>query len=48
MLRPGLSGDVILLDRDITSCPTAEIGDTRVLLTLFRGAVVWRDPGFEG
>lgn len=48
MLRPGLSGDVILLDRDITACAPTGIGATRVLLTLFRGAEVWRDPTFGG
>lgn len=48
MLRPGYSGDLIITDRDITTCAPTEIGGTRVLLTLFRGAEVWRDPGFEG
>jgi predicted amidohydrolase YtcJ len=48
MLRPGLSGDVIVLDRDITTCDPHDIGGTEVLLTLFRGAEVWRDQGFGG
>jgi hypothetical protein len=39
---------VILLDRDITACAPTGIGATRVLLTLFRGAEVWRDPTFGG
>lgn len=47
-LRPGFSADLIVLDRDILTCPADEISQTRVLLTLFRGAEVWRDPGMEG
>jgi predicted amidohydrolase YtcJ len=48
MLRPGLSADAIILDRDITTCDPTTIHATQVLLTLFRGAQVWRDPSFEG
>ncbi len=48
MLRPGLSADAIILDRDITTCDPYDIHTTNVLLTLFRGAEVWRDPSFEG
>ena len=48
MLRPGLSADAIILDRDITTCHPTDIHATQVLLTLFRGAEVWRDPAFEG
>jgi predicted amidohydrolase YtcJ len=48
MLRPGFSGDLIVLDRDITTCDPYAIGGTRVLLTLFRGQEVWRDPEFGG
>lgn len=47
-LRPGHSGDLILLDRDIFACDPYEIAETNVLLTLFRGQEVHRDPGFEG
>jgi len=42
MLRPGFSADLIILDRDIFTCPPQEISETRVLLTLFKGSVVWR------
>jgi len=42
MLRPGYSADLIVLDQDIFACPAQEISATRVLLTLFKGAVVWR------
>jgi predicted amidohydrolase YtcJ len=48
MLRPGLSADLIITDRDITACPATDIGGTQVLLTLFRGDEVWRDPAFGG
>jgi predicted amidohydrolase YtcJ len=44
MLRVGYSADLIVLDRDIFSCTTTEISATRVLLTLFKGAEVWRAP----
>ncbi|MCX7288233.1 MAG: amidohydrolase [Rhodobacterales bacterium] len=42
MLRVGFSADLIVLDRDIFACPATEISATRVLLTLFKGAEVWR------
>lgn len=48
MLKPGYSGDLILLDRDIFACDPYEIAETKVLLTLFRGNEVHRDPGFDG
>jgi predicted amidohydrolase YtcJ len=44
-LRPGFSADLILLDRDVFRVPAQEISETRVLLTLFQGREVWRDPG---
>ena len=44
-LRPGFSADLILLDRDIFTCPVEEIAATQVLLTLFKGRVVHQaDP----
>ena len=44
-LRPGFSADLILLDRDIFTCPVEEIAATQVLLTLFKGRVVQQaDP----
>ncbi len=42
MLRVGFSADLIVLDRDIFACPATDISATRVLLTLFKGAEVWR------
>lgn len=44
MLRPGFSGDLIILDQDIFAIPADEVSKTRVLLTLFKGQPVWRDP----
>lgn len=48
MLKPGFSGDLLLLDRDIYVCDPYEIADTQVLLTLFRGREVHRDKSFDG
>ncbi|WP_335936372.1 amidohydrolase [Streptomyces sp. PTD5-9] len=39
-VRPGLAADLIVLDRDVTQCPVADISDTRVQLTLVGGRVV--------
>jgi Predicted metal-dependent hydrolase with the TIM-barrel fold len=43
-LRAGYSADLIVLDQDIFACPPQLIGDTKVLLTLFKGRAVYR-PG---
>lgn len=48
MIRPGLSADLILLDRDIFTCAPDDIGATQVDLTLFQGCEVHRAPGFGG
>lgn len=47
-LRPGAAADLILLDRDIYAIPPHEIGDTRVLLTLFGGREIHRADRFDG
>jgi predicted amidohydrolase YtcJ len=47
-LRRGFSGDLIVIDRNILECPAKEISDTQVLLTLFKGQEVYRNPTFEG
>lgn len=44
MLRVGYSADAIILDRDIFAIEPAEISQTRVLSTLFKGTEVWRAP----
>lgn len=41
-LRPGFSADLIVLDQDIFACEPHRIGDTQVLLTLFKGRAVHR------
>ncbi|MEY3309768.1 MAG: hypothetical protein RLZZ413_3806 [Pseudomonadota bacterium] len=41
-LCPGFSADLILLNRDILTCPAQEISGTTVLLTLFKGREVYR------
>jgi predicted amidohydrolase YtcJ len=46
MLRAGFSADLIVLDRDLFSIPAQEISRTQVLLTMFKGREVWRDPAF--
>lgn len=45
-LRPGFSADLVLLDRDVFAIKAHELSDTQVLLTLFKGREVWRDPTF--
>jgi predicted amidohydrolase YtcJ len=47
-LSPGFSADLMLLDRDILAVPADEIGETEVVLTLFRGAEVHRSAAFDG
>lgn len=44
-LAPGKSADVIILDRDIFTCDPYDIGDTEVLLTIFRGQRVYSGGG---
>ena len=46
-LLPGFSADVIILDQDIFACASQEISNTKVLLTLFKGREVHRDPSLE-
>ncbi|HET6630231.1 MAG TPA: amidohydrolase [Woeseiaceae bacterium] len=41
MLKPGMLADFVLLDRDITAIPPAEIRDVRVLKTVVGGRVVY-------
>lgn len=47
-LLPGFSADLIILDQDVFACAPREIGNTRVLLTLFKGREVFRHKSFEG
>ena len=45
-IKKGKRADIIVLDRNITSIPTHQISQTKVLLTLLEGEEVWRDPTF--
>jgi predicted amidohydrolase YtcJ len=40
-LEPGKFADLILVDRDLLKCPLDEFKDTKVLLTIVGGKVVW-------
>ena len=40
-LTPGKFADLVVIDRDIFSCPEQEIGQARVLLTVLGGEVVY-------
>lgn len=46
-IEAGKCADIIILDRNLFSIPPAEIHRTKVLLTLFKGRSVYRDPNFE-
>ncbi len=43
----GKRADLVVLSRDVLAGPPEEILRTRVLLTLFEGKPVWRDPSLE-
>ena len=45
-IEPGKRADLIALDRNITTIPTPQLSQTKVLLTLIDGEEVWRDPSF--
>jgi predicted amidohydrolase YtcJ len=40
-LEVGKLGDLIVIDRDILTCPVAEVRDTRVLVTVVGGKVAF-------
>lgn len=42
-LAPGKYADLVVLDRDLFTCPEEEIASTRVLMTVLGGAVVYHD-----
>jgi predicted amidohydrolase YtcJ len=44
VLKPGARADLVLLDRDLTSIPPADIPQTQVLATVAGGRVVYRAP----
>ncbi|MDW8244719.1 MAG: amidohydrolase family protein [Thermogemmata sp.] len=43
-LEPGKLADFILIDRDVLTCPVDEIRDTRVLMTVVGGRIVYQQP----
>lgn len=43
-LEVGKSADIIVLDKNIFSVPEQQIHDIKVLMTVFRGRIVYRDP----
>jgi predicted amidohydrolase YtcJ len=43
---PGKFADLVVLDKNLFRIPASEIHTARVLLTLFEGKEVFRDPGF--
>jgi predicted amidohydrolase YtcJ len=46
-IEPGKLADLIIIDRDILKCPVDEIRQTKVLLTMVGGKVVWQKPDHE-
>jgi len=46
-LETGKRADLIVLSHDLFAIPAWQIGDTRVLLTMYGGRVVHRDPDFR-
>ena len=47
-IEPGKLADLVVLDRNLFEIPATAISDAKVLLTLFEGREVWRDPSFTG
>ena len=45
-IEPGKLADLVVLDRNLFEIPPTAISDAKVLLTLFEGEEVWRDPSF--
>jgi predicted amidohydrolase YtcJ len=46
-LVPGKLADIIVLDRNLFKIPATDIHNAKVLLTLFEGREVFRDPSFK-
>lgn len=42
-LEPGKLADLIMIDRDILHCKLEEVRDTKVLLTMVDGKIVWQN-----
>jgi predicted amidohydrolase YtcJ len=46
-LERGKLADLIVLDHDLFAIPKEDIGETKTLMTMVGGKVVWRAPGFR-
>jgi predicted amidohydrolase YtcJ len=46
-IERGKSAEVIVLNQNLFTIPPSQISDTKVLLTLFRGKQVYRDPNWR-
>ena len=40
-LAPGKRADLVLVDRDVLTVPVAELGEAKVLWTMFGGKIVY-------
>ena len=43
-MEDDMLADLVLVDRDLTAIPPAEIRDARVLMTIVGGEIVYRRP----
>jgi predicted amidohydrolase YtcJ len=46
-LAAGKLADLVVLSRDVIAAPPAALLDTRVLMTVMNGKIVYRDPAFK-
>ena len=44
-LKPGMAGDLVMIDGDIEAIPTAEIGQTGIAMTVAGGKITHQGPG---
>jgi len=47
MIKVGYDADFTILSRDITRIPAAEILETKVLMTVVAGEIIYRNPVFQ-
>ena len=40
-LAPGKRADLVLVDRDVLTVPVAELGEAKVLWTMFDGSIIY-------
>ncbi len=46
-IEPSKLADLVVLNKDILTCPLDEIKDTEILLTMIQGEVVYESPSFR-